>query len=114
MKHEDCHGNPHIFSPSVVSSKVLIDLFQKVAVSKDGVFGRAPQSAKRSFGIFFLPSFFFCAFCIKRKSGQTQTESFTEDEEHPLRRCLTASATAAGVRGFTRCNGFLELSTDGK
>jgi hypothetical protein len=56
-----------------------------------------------------LPSFFFCAFCIKRKSGQTQTESFTEDEEHPLRRCLPASATAAGVGGFTRCNGILDL-----
>jgi hypothetical protein len=32
----------------------LIDLFQKVAVSKDGVFGRAPQSAKSPFAVFFL------------------------------------------------------------
>jgi hypothetical protein len=37
----------------------LIDLFQKVAVSKGSAFGRAPQSAKSPFAAFFLPSFFF-------------------------------------------------------
>ena len=65
------------FDQALPGIKVLIDLFRKVAVSKDGVFGRAPQSAKFPYGISFLPSFFLCAFCIKEKSGQTETISFT-------------------------------------
>ena len=40
-------------------SKVLVKLFQKLA----GL-GRAHKN-----GVFFLPSFFFCASCAKRKSG---------------------------------------------
>jgi hypothetical protein len=67
----------------------LIDLFQKVAVSKDGVFGRAPQSAKSPWRFFFA-NFFLCADGVKEKSGRTEMGS------------------------FTGCNGFLELSTDGK
>ena len=63
--------------PNLDGSKVLIDLFQKVADSrvsrsdtlKTGVFGRAPQSAKCSFGIFFLRD-------LPAKQGNVQLSSF--------------------------------------
>jgi hypothetical protein len=41
--------------------------FSKLAVSKGGAFGRAPQSAKRFCGVSFLQSFFLCASGCQRK-----------------------------------------------
>ena len=69
-----CQGLPPFFF------KVLIDLLQKVADSKGGAFGRAPQGAKRSYGVSFLLSFFLCACGVKEKSGLTEPIIFTEEE----------------------------------
>jgi hypothetical protein len=47
----------------------LIDLFQKVAVSKDSVFGRAPQSAKSPFALSFFAKLFFFGLLLQRKKA---------------------------------------------
>ena len=66
-----------VLRSSVVDSKVLIDLFQKVAVSrvsrsdtlKASAFGRALRSAKRSHGVFFLRD-------LPAKQGNVRLSSF--------------------------------------
>ena len=46
----------------------MVKLFQKLADSKGGAFGRAPQSAKLPLPLLFLLSFFSCGYTTKRKS----------------------------------------------
>ena len=48
--------------------KVLVKLFQKLAQWRARSPPRAPQSAKCS-RRFLFDNFFFCASCVKRKSG---------------------------------------------
>jgi hypothetical protein len=56
--------------------KVLVKLFQKLAVSKGRAFGRTPQSAKHSFGLSFLPSFFLWPFASKKKADKRKHKGF--------------------------------------
>ena len=52
-------------SPSII--KVFARLFQKAVSSTDNG-GRAPQSAKSSFGVFFLIAFSFAPVYAKEKA----------------------------------------------
>jgi len=47
--------------------KVLVELFQKLAVSKGGAFGRSSKRAKFSSGLFFLLAFSLRLLSAKKK-----------------------------------------------
>ena len=68
-------------------SKVLVELFQKLAEWRDSVSPRPPQRSKSSLRRFFFVSFFLCGCFSQRKKRQTITG------KQPLSRALAHLTT---------------------
>ena len=62
-----CRPKRQDFSCLFAHSQVFARLFQKAVSSTDSG-GCAPQSAKSSFGVFFLIAFSFAPACAKEKA----------------------------------------------